>query len=604
MIESEPRSGLVALAGLLRRRSALVAVVGVATVLRFHELGRWWLNPDEGIYFSLVTRETFAGFWAEVTANAHPPLYYLLLRALGHVTWDFVALRASSALFGVVAVVAVWAAARELALAMPPPRRTDRIGAIDAGSDDSAVADPRRAEWAGLAAATILAVAPGAVLLSQLMRPYMLQVALLAGALTFLLRYRSDPTARSLAAYVALAILALLTHYSSVLAVGAFGALVAFDGVNGGTRRRSWRRLAACHVLPAAIVGWLYLGHVRTLAGTDLADLALNGWLGQHMIDSVADARRKILGYHTIIAIEWMRGPLLVMLAAVPFLAIVRRQGAPAVLALSAIAIGVAGAAMHVYPVGATRHSAWLMALTIPAIGWLVPAAATLPGRAGRAGAVALVGLCALGGPVGAVIGDDWPPWAPNEKLLERDDMLRMLDVVDPEAGPELIVLSGQAFYLFLPFYPHERETAVPSPDGTVFTFEYGDRNVLVSSAWDLKADSATEDPNHLAHVIEVADEAFPRLRISERSTASLVLGGWIPPLLQELGSPPLPERVIRGARFVPSLVALELDLHAIRRVGPLTGAIRAGGDLIPRPRPGTSGPESPPVRCRPAPVR
>ena len=43
-----------------------------------------------------------------VTANAHPPAFYLVLRGVGFLTWDPKWLRAVSMLFGVAAIWAFW----------------------------------------------------------------------------------------------------------------------------------------------------------------------------------------------------------------------------------------------------------------------------------------------------------------------------------------------------------------------------------------------------------------------------------------------------------------------------------------------------------------
>ena len=77
----------------MARHGTLIAILVVAVALRLPGLGEWWLNPDEGIYYSILTRLQFTDFIAEVAENAHPPLYYLLLRGLRILTWDFVWLR-------------------------------------------------------------------------------------------------------------------------------------------------------------------------------------------------------------------------------------------------------------------------------------------------------------------------------------------------------------------------------------------------------------------------------------------------------------------------------------------------------------------------------
>ena len=91
-----------------------LALVVVGFVLRVRGLSEYWLNPDEGIDYGILTAGSFGDFWTGVIANAHPPLYYLVLRGAGFLTWDFVWLRGTSLLFGTAAIWLFWLLGREL----------------------------------------------------------------------------------------------------------------------------------------------------------------------------------------------------------------------------------------------------------------------------------------------------------------------------------------------------------------------------------------------------------------------------------------------------------------------------------------------------------
>ena len=68
--------------------------------LRIGGMTGFWLNPDEGIYYGALT-SSFADFWTEVLErNAHPPLYYLLLRGMGLFSTEFVWFRSLSLVLG------------------------------------------------------------------------------------------------------------------------------------------------------------------------------------------------------------------------------------------------------------------------------------------------------------------------------------------------------------------------------------------------------------------------------------------------------------------------------------------------------------------------
>jgi hypothetical protein len=48
-----------------------LGILGLGVILRISGITEWWLNPDEGIYYSILTREKFAGFWAETVVTLH-----------------------------------------------------------------------------------------------------------------------------------------------------------------------------------------------------------------------------------------------------------------------------------------------------------------------------------------------------------------------------------------------------------------------------------------------------------------------------------------------------------------------------------------------------
>jgi hypothetical protein len=559
---------------LLGGRWILVAALLLALVPRARGLGEWWLNPDEGIYYSILTRQAFAGFWTEVTANAHPPLYYLILRGLGYLTWDFVGLRAFSVVCGLGAVAAVWAAARELTRQARGSRHGNPTRGLDPSAktpEPSARAPDPSARGldlgvSGAIAGLLVALSPGAIEMSQVMRPYMLQLALLAGGLWLLLRYRRAASRRDLGWYVLLVSLALLTHYSSVLALGVFAGLVAVDGVERGLGRREWKLLAGAHLVPAALVVTLYVVHLRPLAASALADDALNGWLSFYMIDSPSGAWLSFLGYQSLVAIAWLRGPLALLLLAVPVVALARRDRMPAAVTVGAFAVAIAAAAVDAYPLGSTRHSTWLIAFTAPVLGWLGSLVTRMAPKGALAVTAAVAALFVAGGPVGSALGADRAPWAPSDHVLTRANMGRMIDLVDRSAEPELLVMSAQTFYLLLPFFPGERELAVFSADSTLFHFPYGKRSVLVSKSWDFTAGPDPRVASHLARALARANRAFPELSLNARDEAELLVGGWRPPLVDELTSPGLSEPVTAGERVVPGLFGFLLDLPGLRR--------------------------------------
>ena len=70
-----------------------LGVVALGFALRAHGFSEPWLNPDEGIYFQLATARSWQHLVDGIASNAHPPLQYLLLRAVALFSHDFGVLR-------------------------------------------------------------------------------------------------------------------------------------------------------------------------------------------------------------------------------------------------------------------------------------------------------------------------------------------------------------------------------------------------------------------------------------------------------------------------------------------------------------------------------
>ncbi|MEM7416044.1 MAG: glycosyltransferase family 39 protein [Gemmatimonadota bacterium] len=512
----------------------------LAIVPRWSGLSEWWLNPDEGIYYSILTRADFSGFWAEVAANAHPPLYYLLLRGLGGLTWDFLWFRAFSVLCGIGAVLLTAAVAREVA------------GRGTAGTIAAAVS--------GL----VLALAPTAIELSQVIRPYTFQLVLLSGALLALLHYRRAPSTRPLVAYAVLTSAALLTHYSSGLAVATLGITVVALGARGEWRETTWQKLFASHAVPGTVVALMWFVHIRPLAGSALADDALDGWLSFYMIDGPEQAWLALLGFHHILAGPWLRGPL-ALLTIATLLWAARRAPLVAILGGTGLAIAMMAASLGVYPLGSTRHSIWLTFVFVPALGWLAASVWTAFSDHRRWASLGAVGLLlAAGGPVGSAIGAERAPWAPPDQVLLQEDLTRMIAVLDPTEGPPLLIMSAQTFYLLLPFFPGERESAEFSEDGRHFHFAYGNRRILTTEAWDFTAGPQPNAPDHVANVLREAATSFPHLGITTQDPATLLVGGWRPAFIDELTALATEHGFVHSSVFVPGLFAYVVSVDGL----------------------------------------
>ena len=520
---------------------AALLLVAVAVAIRLSGTMEWWLNPDEGIYFSLVTQPTLASFWSEVSENAHPPLYYLILRGVGAFTTDFVWYRATSLLCGAAAVLALWACGREIA-----GRRPDRRALT------------------GLAAAALLVTSPVAIDLSRVMRPYMLQLALVAGALALLLRYGRTPTRRTLGWYVALLTLALLTHYSSILVLGSLGGVGLYLLRTAEISASARRDLVLAHAAPALVVLGLYFFHLRGLAASSTADDALGGWLSFYLVRSPREAWLAFVGLQTMVGGRSLGGPVAVLTLAGFVVAAARREWLPVVVAGSALLVGLVAAVLGVYPMGSTRHSAWMLAFTLPLLAWLVGVVLVSGRKWAVVGVATLTVLVAARDVVGVAVAAPDSPWAASERVLRRADLVRMLDVLDPEGAPRLVVMDLQTYNMLLPFYFTEREEARSGQEDSFFHFRYGRRDMIVVRSWLLTVGENGEgDPGDLRSLGARVERFDPRLGLATAGQVEVLLGGWRAEVVDRLLA--LEDSgVVTNHRLVPGLFAFLVDMERL----------------------------------------
>jgi hypothetical protein len=518
---------------------ATASVVAIALALRLPWPTVWWLNPDEGIYYAAVTRTDFSGFLAEAKLTAHPPLYFLILRGVAAFTTDFGWLRSVAWVSGVAAVYVFIAIGRELG------------------------GRGNRGLVTGLLAGLLLAGSPRAIGLSEVVRPYMLLLLLLAGALLALLRYTRQPSAGRLGAYVACSSLALMLHYSAALAFGVFVSLVLLDGALSGFARPPWLRLAAAQLAPVLTLAALYAWHLRGLMRSTMADQALEGWLGSFMIHSPADLWLGFVGFHSAVVGEALAVPAALLTLIALVLAAWSRRWVPLVIGGSGIVLASAGALVHLYPLGATRHTSWLMVFVTPILAWAAVSLATAPRRLRGPSIMLLAALLVGARPLGSALDSERRPHEISERVLRADYMQAMAPVLDASGPPTLVVMSTETYQLLMPFYTVERQRAERSPDGSLLHFRWGVRDVVVVPDRDfLVLPAQIGSVNHLYTAMERANRDFGVAWPADGRVLVLA-GGWRSQGMEDLAE--LSRRVgyLGTTTYVPGFIAVRLDLSA-----------------------------------------
>jgi len=521
----------------------VAAVVTLAAALRLPDLVGWWPNPDEGIYYGIVTSPSLSAAWSEAMATSHPPLYFFLLRTVGWLSTDFVALRSVAFVSGCLAVWVFVLLGREI------------------GGDGA------RARATGLLAGLLLAVSPRAIVLSQVMRPYMLQLLLLAASLLFLIRYLRAPSPRLLVAHATCSLLAALLHYGSLFGLGTMGLLVLYDGLRRGSDRPEWRRLLAVQLVPATTLAVLYAVHLRGIASSPLGVHAVQGWLAGYMVSGPGDVWLGFVAFHSMLAGEAWAAPAAILTLAATGWAAWRRQWSLVLLTGAALTLAVGGSAAQLYPFGPTRHTAWLVVFVLPTLAWALGSFVTLP----RAALVRVAPLAAVA-LLGAKAGDPWldPPARPreiSEHVLREAGVEAMAEVLDPDAEPRLALMSQETYQLLIPLYAVERQSAERSADGELLHFRWGSRDVVVLPGRDFLArPDQLDQANHLYTAAVRSEAAFGLPPVGGGRSALVLAGGWRSQGMADLvdlagGTGPMGTTL-----SVPGLVGIYLNWDAYAR--------------------------------------
>jgi hypothetical protein len=493
-----------------RRRAALgplvlAAAVLAGGVLRLRGLGDWALNPDEGIYRAVAAAPDLAAFARGLAETAHPPVYFLLLRvwaAIG-VAGDPAWLRLPAALFGTAGIAALFGLTRRA------------FGPATA-----------------CVAATGWALAPGAVALAQLVRPYALLFVLLATGWWALLGFLERGARRERIAYGAAFALALATHYSAAIPLAATIAWLLLAGALGGhtrpgaTVRTHARSLAALHALLLGEGIGLLLLHLRGDAAT-AGPPASMAWLSPFLPSTPGDLWLAFVGLHRFV---FGPGPdgLATLLGVLGLGAslVAARGGSRVFAGLVGIALAIGGALalLGLHPFGGTRHAAWAFVGIVPlaAEGARRLLAGPLPLRV--AGALALVAAIAVPVIPDAISGASRLRFGAQVERLATPDQLAAFPLAGLRARPLRLLLDEQAFYFLQPFFADAVLRGNIDEDARVY--ELGATRLVVARCWVLRAGRERPDaPDHALGLARRASEALG----APPDGAWLVSGGWAP---------------------------------------------------------------------------
>ena len=483
----------------------LAAIVLGAAVVRFVGIGDYWLNPDEGIYYSVISWPDLARRQAEIAENAHPPFYYHLLWAWSRVSMDIAWLRSLAALAGVAGVFGMFLLGREL---------------IGSG----------RGLVTGLIAALLLACSPASIVLSQLIRPYTLQVALIVFGLFGLARWHRRGSRPALCVFAGAMSLALVTHYSSVFALAAAGLPFLFLLARRQLSRRAITDLAVACAVPFVVGFAIYFVYVRAnLAGSALQQNAYATWLRPHLAIDFTHAWRQAIGFCGYLFGDSLSGTgmfaFLIALGTAFWLRVSVVWVAPVTIFLAAAAASRA----HLYPFGPARHSVYLTPFLLLPIAWVLARGISAAPR---------VRWITAGTLAASLLGQTWLYVTLTNGLRvsrvgqEQVLLVRDLETIRPrleqlKTTPGLLVTSQDSYLALGPLWQHEREASRMAEGMRVF--QWGERTVLVHSEWafSMQGTDLGKGGGHLYDFLVKADRVLPELQVGKQRRLTTLFAGF-----------------------------------------------------------------------------
>lgn len=329
-----------------RRFSSIVAIliIGAGLASRMALLNVFSVDSDESMHFQVSKEPSLLDAYRHSLMHTHPPLIFLFYHYWIRLGDSEVMLRIPSLVFGVSGLWLAYLWLREL---------TD--------------------EWAALGGVCLLTFSMPMMFVSVQMRGYTLFLLFALGSLYLRERFFATTAPKALVGSTLLLTLAMLTHYSAAWIILTLGILTLLRVAAGELRSQSVMCWILSQLWLLTVCGMLFLGHAARFSGSNIEtemwrygeDPRFRTSLWTNVKLSVA----KLVEFHMAhAAIAW---PILACLvvAGAAFLFLTTRKKADSSLlglergglVLAPITIALLLLFLRIYPLGATRHSLWLL---------------------------------------------------------------------------------------------------------------------------------------------------------------------------------------------------------------------------------------------------
>jgi hypothetical protein len=481
------------------------ALVALGLFLRWTDELYAWFNPDEGLNYFIAVQPSLAGAWANLSHNAHPPLFSICLWWMSLFGADPTWLRIFSLVCGCAGIHGVWLLGRELG------------GGIT-----------------GFVAAALIAISPAEIVLSQVIRPYALQLLCLSYGLYFLARWLR--TRRGLLGLSVFMTAAVMTQFSSFLVAVGVGMLLAGMIATRRFNAGEIRGLALAFFPVVAAMALSFFLHVLpNLIGSQMQKNAMATWLSGYYIDGAPSAWFNLLGLLRFSFGQEIYGAMAIALALGLVIGIVRGKTI-AILSAIVFCIALLASAAGQYPFGTTRHSSYLIIFMALVVGQGIAIPCTVSRRSATITFAAASLLLLFHSPLHRAMNSERIPQGLAAELpIPADQWQRVVPVLEELRTSEgLVITSMQAHYALFPAF-HQRSPALPINRPTFRWFQWGKRDVIASMTWEMTIlPELRNRDEHLYRLLADVTAARIAFHLGDYRRATLLSCGWSSRLADE----------------------------------------------------------------------
>jgi len=323
---------------------ALVLWLGLlGLIVRVWGLDAYCFSPDDLMHLRVASGRTLHQVWESGLPLNNAPWMYFLLHYLLKISENELFLRSISLVPGVGLIFTFFFLGRKAS------------GTLS-----------------GLAMACMAVFGNGAILLSQVIRPYSLMVFFLSLALWAGLCYWEERKDKYLYAYVLSMFLAIFSHYPAILPMTAIGAVCLVHAAMKREGIRTYARISFVHLPLLIQVGLLYHFHVyRFLDHTTSAEVKAE-YVRPYFPETLSSLFGNIPGLFEYLFVPSVV-PLTIALTGLGIV-VLWRTSRPylAGIIVATFAIGFLLTYLRIYPFGGSRHSIYLFPFVALSIGAFV----------------------------------------------------------------------------------------------------------------------------------------------------------------------------------------------------------------------------------------